>query len=327
MSQPQSSTDTNVLLQSMLQRLKIQQERVTQAFSHTALPPAGAASSTGLEGEAGATSFQNTGSSPVNGFGLYNGTSPKDLRKFGVGKNFSSPNQKHSSDRGASNKDSWFGQITQPGMSPAGTAGSLKDAGVISLDGATAARVSSAERTSDAGQSLGQIQDQVFTPKVYSWSLKPTDERNGTGGPEHKVQVVGNEGSEGSAQDKDSRTVLTERNPTNSLSRRTQRPSGNRARRWTQKIKEKWWERQGSFGKKAKEEPREQQQTEHRTVVSREFKKKKKKKDIDIFQHLELNSNSFIDRIPLKTISCQQSVHQFRRDGLYRSSVISVHPL
>lgn len=316
MSQPQSSTDTNVLLQSMLQRLKIQQERGTQAFCHTALPPAEAASSTGLVAETGANSFQNAGGSPVNGFGLYNGTSPKALRTFGAGKNFSSPNQKHSADRGGSDKDFWFGQVTQPGMSPAAAAGSLKDAGVTQLDGA------SPDRTSDAGQSLRHIQDQVFTPKVYSWSLKPTDEKNGTGGPEHKVQVVGSEGSEGFAQDKDSHTVLTGQSSTNSLLRRTQRASGNRARRWTQKIKEKWRDRPGSFGKKAKEEPREQQQSEHRTTVSRDLKKR-----YCNFQHLELHRNFFFDRSPLKTISCQQSAHQIRRVGLYRSSVISVHPL
>lgn len=262
MSQPQSSTDTNVLLQSMLQRLKIQQERGTQAFSHTALP-AGAASSAGLGRETGTTSFQNV--SPANGFGLYNGSSPKDLRTLGVGKNFSSP----STDHGAGDLQ---GQVIQPWMSPAGTAGSLKNAGVPLLDGAAAQKVSSTVKTTDAGQSLGQIQDQAFTPKVFSWSLKPTDERNGTGGPEHTVQAVVNEGCEGFAQDKDSRTVLTDQNPTNSFPRRNQRPSGNRARRWTQKIKEKWRDRPGSFGKKAKEELGEQQETEQRNTVSRELK-------------------------------------------------------
>lgn len=268
MSQPQSSTDTNVLLQSMLQRLKIQQDRGTQALSHAALP-AGAASSTGLVGETGPTSFQNVGS-PVNGFELSNSTSSKDLRTFGVGKNILSPNQKHSADRGVSDRD-WFGQVIQPGMSPAGTVGSLKDAGVTSLDGATAEGVSSTLSNNNAGQSLGQIQDQVFTPKVYSWSLKPTNRRNGTGGLENEVQVVGNEVSEGFS---DSQTVLTNQNPTNSLSRRNQRPSGNRARRWTQKIKDKWRDRPGSFGKKATEELKEQQQTGHRTTVSRELKKR-----------------------------------------------------
>lgn len=311
MSQPQSSTDTNVLLQSMLQRLKIQQERGTQAFSHTAALSAGAASSTGLVGETDATSFQNVGSSPVNGFGFYNSTSPKDLRTFGVGKNFSSPNHKDSADGGASDRD-WFGKVTQPGMSPAGTAGSLKDAGVTRLDGATAERVSSTARTSDAGQSLGQIQDQVFTPKVYSWSLKPTDQRNGTGGPEHKVHVEGNEGSEGFAQDKDSHTVLTDQNHTNSLSRRNQRPSGNRARRWTQKIKERWRDRPGSFGKKAKEELGGQQQTEQKTTVSRELKKKK---DIDIFDILSKTTTSSLTDFPSKASAASSQLIKSGESG------------
>lgn len=264
MSQPQSSTDSNVLLQSMLQRLMIQQERGTQASPHTALP-AGAASPTGRVGEAGATSFQNV--SPVNGFGLYNGTSPKDLRTFGIGRKFSSP----SADGGTRGL---LGQTIQAGLSPAATAGSLKDAGVTSLDGATAEVVSSTVRTSQAEQSLGQVPYVVFTPKVYSWSQKPTHERNGAGGLEHKVQVVEHKGYEGFAQGKDSHSVLTNQNSTNSLPRRNQRPSGNRARRWTQKIKEKWRDRPGSFGKKAKEEPEEQQQTEQRTTVSRRLKKR-----------------------------------------------------
>lgn len=269
MSQPQSSTDTNVLLQSMLQRLRIQQERGTQAFSHTALP-AGAASSTGLEGDTGTTSFQNVGSSPVNGFGFYNSTSPKDLRTFGVGENLSSSNLKYGIDRGASDED-WFGQVIKPAMSPAGTEGLLKDAGVTLLDGAMPERVSSTVRASDAGQSLGQLQDQAFSPKVYSWSLKQTDERNGTGEPED-IEPVRNERSDGVAHDKDSHRLLTNQNSTNSPSRRNQRPPGNRARRWTQKIKEKWQDRPGSFGKKAKEELRGQQQTEQRTTVSNKKK-------------------------------------------------------
>lgn len=266
MSQPQSSTDTHVLLQSMLQRLKIQQERGTQAFSHTALP-AGAPSTTGLVGEGDATRIQSVSSSPVNGFGFSNGTSPKDLRTFGVGRNFSPPNQKYSTDTGTGEKDSLV-QVIQPGISLTVTAGSLKDASVTFVDGATAEKESSTLRTSDAGQNLGQIQDQVFSPKVYSWTPKPTDERNGTGGPEQKVPVAVDEGSEGFAQGQDLHTVQTDQNSANSLSRRKQRPSGNRARRWTQKIKEKWRDRPGSFGKRAKEEQREEQQTQQRTTVS-----------------------------------------------------------
>lgn len=267
MSQPQSSTDTQVLLQSMLQRLKIQQERDTQAFSHAALP-AGAPSATGPAGEGDSAGIQSVSSSPVNGFGFYNDTSPKDLRTFGVGRNCSPPDQKYSTDAGTGEKDSLV-QVIQPGISPTVAAGSLKDASVTLLDrvtvldGATAEKESSTLRTSDAGQNLGQIQDQVFSPKVYSWSPKPTDERNGTGGPEHKVPVA-----EGFAQGQDLHAVQTDQNSANSLSRRKQRPSGNRARRWTQKIKEKWRDRPGSFGKRAKEEQREEQQTQRSTTVS-----------------------------------------------------------
>lgn len=246
MSQQQSSTDTNVLLQSMLQRLRIQQERGTQAFSHATLPT-GAASTVGQVGESGVTSIQTGCNSPVNGFGFYNGTSPKEVRTFGVGGNFSFPDQKYSFDK----------------------AGSPEDAGVASSDGADAQRVSATGRTSDAGQSLGQTRGpEVFTSKVFSWSPKSTDVRNGPESPERKGPVVGNEGSECLEQSKDAHTVQTDQNSTNSLSRRKPRTSGNRARRWTQKIKEKWRDRPGSFGKKSKEEPREEEQSEHRTTVS-----------------------------------------------------------
>lgn len=251
MSQPQSSADTNVLLQSMLQRLRIQQERGTQAFSAI---PAGAASSTGLEGETDTTRFQNVGGSPVNGFGFYNGSTPKDVGTFGVGENLLSSNLKYSTDHSASDRDG-FGKGIKPGMSPASTAGSLKESGGTLWDGATPVK------TSDAGQS----QDQVFTPKVFSWSLNSTDERNGTGGPED-VAPVRTDGSEGLVHDKDSYPLFTNQNSTSSPVRRNQRPMGNRARKWTQKLKERWRDRPGSFGKKAKEE---ELQTEQRTTVSK----------------------------------------------------------
>lgn len=306
MSQPPNSTDSQALVQSMLQRLRIQQERGTQSCFQTAVPIT-AASTGGQVGENGSTNVQKS-NSPVNGFGFYNGTLPKELRISTADSNFgfkggkiqqsavsseagsgliSSPKEKCTTDGGTGYKE-LFGQATQPGISPAGTgllspAKSLEDAGVTSMDGATVERVSFGHTISssdkDAEQSLGQIQNQVFTPKIYAWSMKSTNEGNGNGSQELKVLGGGNGGFGAFSQSKDPHTVQTVQSSTNSLSRRSL--SGNKARRWTQKIKEKWRDRPGSLGKKAKQELKEGQPTEQATKVSTVFFSSIKKKRVN----------------------------------------------
>lgn len=291
MSQPHNSTDSQALVQSMLQRLRIQQERGTQACFQTAVPIA-AVSAGGQVGENGATNVQKS-NSPANGFGFYNGTLPKELRISTADSNFGfkggkiqqsadnleagsglifSPKDKCTTDGDTGYKE-LFGQATQPGISPAGTgllspAKSLEDAGVTSMDGTTVERVSFGHTISasdkDAEQSLGQIQNQVFTPKVFAWSLKSTNEGNGIGSQEPKVLGGENGGFGAFSQSKDPHTVQTVQSSTNSPARRSL--SGNKARRWTQKIKEKWRDRPGSFGKKAKQEQKEGQPTEQANV-------------------------------------------------------------
>lgn len=283
MSQPHNSTDSQAIVQSMLQRLRIQQERGSQPCFQTAVPITDA-STGGQVGENGGTNDQKS-NRPVNGFGFYNGTLPKELRISTADSNFgfkggkiqqsavsseagsgliSSPKEKCTTDGGTGYKE-LFGQATQSGISPAGTgplapAKSLEDAGVTSMDGTTVERVSFG---------LGQIQNQGFTPKVYAWSLKSTNEGNGKGSLEPKLLGGENGGFGTFSPSKDLHTVQTVQSSTNSPSRRSL--SGNKARRWTQKIKEKWRDRPGSFGKKAKQELKEEQPTEQANKVSTVF--------------------------------------------------------
>ena len=77
MSQSQNPKDTQALLQSMLQRLKLQPGREGQAYL-----PAPAASTWGQDVERGASNVQNVNNSPVNGF---NGISSKEFAaNFGL---------------------------------------------------------------------------------------------------------------------------------------------------------------------------------------------------------------------------------------------------
>lgn len=298
MSQSYNPTDTQVLLQSMLQRLKIQPGRDTQACLNTPVPIT-AASTWGQDGERGASNLQKLNNSPINGFEFNtNGITPKEFRISAADGNsglkggaiqrpglscevdrglISFPTQKGNID-GDMGENRVLGQTTQPGITPTGTgqlfpAKSLKDADVTSSERTSVERVSATMTSNkDAARSMGQNQDQDrgFTPKVYVWSFKPTNANVDTGSQEHKVFHMENGGFGALAQSKDTRIVPTDQNTTNGGGRKP-RSSENKTRRWTQKIKERWRDRPGSFGKKAKEERREEQQSEKATEVSRAF--------------------------------------------------------
>lgn len=290
MSQPRNPADSQALLQSMLQRLKLQPGREGQA-----------ASTLGQDGERAASNVQQVNNSPVNGFGA-NGIPAKAFGISAADSNFglkggeqpgrgcevdrgliSSPTQKDNTD-GETGENRVLGQ---PAVIPTGTrqlfpARSLKDADITSFvrtDGERGSFGSSAmtrqtSSSKDAVTSMGQNQDrdQGFTPKVYVWALKPTDANPDTGSREDHVLHVGNGGFEALAQSKDVQIVPTGQQTTNSSSRRNQRSSENKTRRWTQKIKERWRDRQGSFGRKGKEEGgREDKKSEQETEVSSAF--------------------------------------------------------
>ncbi|XP_049441558.1 uncharacterized protein zgc:113229 [Epinephelus fuscoguttatus] len=283
MSQSRDPKDSQALLQSMLQRLKLQPGREGQPYLHTPVPST-AASTWRQGGEKGASS------SPVNGFEFgANGIPSKEFgfsaadSKLGLkggeiqqpgrgsvvdGVVVSFPSQKDNTD-GGTGEDRVLGQVTQPGITPTGTgqlfpAKSLKDGDITSFDRTNGERGSFGRSSSttrnipsdkDAVTNMGQNQDQFqgFTPKVYTWALKPTD----TGSQENEVSHMGNGGFGALAQSKDMQIV-----PAKGSARRKQRPSENKTRRWTQMIKERWRDRPGSFGKKGKEEGRVDQRSE-----------------------------------------------------------------
>ncbi|XP_071362846.1 uncharacterized protein [Trachinotus anak] len=285
MSQSHNPTDSQALLQSMLQRLKLQPGREGQPFLHTPVSITAASTLKG-DGERGASNLQKANNSPVNGFqfgtngvpsggfgisaaentfGLKGGEIQQPGHERGL---ISCPSQKDNTDNDTGENRAW-GQATSPEIIPTGTgqlfpAESLKDADTTSFERTDGERVSfgSSSMTGhipgnkDAVTRLGhnQVQDQSFKPKVYMWSSKSTDANLATESQENEVQRVGNGEVGALAQSKDLQFVANSQKTTNSSSRRKQRSSENKTRRWTQKIKERWLERRGSFGKKGKEE-------------------------------------------------------------------------
>ncbi|KAK5897020.1 hypothetical protein CesoFtcFv8_010122 [Champsocephalus esox] len=243
MSQSPNPKDSQALLQSMLQKLKLQPGKEGQAYLHTPVPTT-AAASWGQDGERGAFNLQKVNSSPGNGFQF-------------------SPNGIPLKESGNSAAGSHFGFKGTGKLFPAG---SLKDADIASFErtdgpweGSFAATMPSNKY---AFTSMGQNenQDQRFKPKVYVWSSKPTDAD--VKSQENEVMHTGNGGLGDLAQSKDLQIV-----PLNSSSRRTPRLSENKTRRWTQKIKEKWV-RSRSFGRKGKEGVRVDLHSEEGTEIS-----------------------------------------------------------
>ncbi|XP_022045276.1 uncharacterized protein zgc:113229 [Acanthochromis polyacanthus] len=266
MSQPHNSTDTQALVQSMLQRLKLQPGRENQSYlySHAAIT---AASTQRQNGQSGAFSLQKGSSDfkfaangiPSKEFGISaaDGFKGGKIQRPDHGNEANSAPIFFNSQKDNSDGENRVGQVTQPGITPTGTGQlfptkSLKDADITSFEatdrdrahfGSSGMTVHTPQNT-DTVSSMGQSQkqDQSFTPRVYVWSLKsPETEAEG-----NQVFHMGNGGLAGLTQDAQSTT--------NSTLRRKQRSSENKTRRWTQKIKERWRDRPGSFGKKGKEE-------------------------------------------------------------------------
>ncbi|XP_020501485.2 uncharacterized protein zgc:113229 [Labrus bergylta] len=259
MSQSPNPKDSQALLQSMLQRLKLQPGREGQVYLNAPAPNT-AVHTWVQDGERGASDFQGVNRSPGNGFEF--GSNDLPSKEFGMSSvEIHQPGHAYEVDRGLisfsthkENTDRDTGEnrvMRQNTHIPTGTeqlfpAKSLKDVDISSserTDGGnfvSSAMISHTPDDKDAATSTGQ--GQGFTPRVYMWSLKPTESKEdqllhmGNGGFGAKDMQVGSPGK------------------TDSISRRQQRPAGNKTRRWTQKIKERWRDRQGSFGKKGKEE-------------------------------------------------------------------------
>lgn len=282
MSQSHIPTDNQALLQSMLQRLKIQPGRDSQTHLHTPVPIA-AVTTCVQDGERGASNTH----SPVNGFQF--GTNGVPSKGFGIsslkdgeiqqpglgckvdGGLTSFPTLKSNTD-GDKGENSAMVRATHPGISPIGTeqlfpAKSLRDTDVTASERTSAGRVMNDEGAA-RGMAKNQDQDQSFTPKVYMWSVEPTNANYDVVSQERKVVHMENGGFGALAQNEETHIVLNDQITTKSNSRRKQQSSENKTRRWTQKLKERWKDRRGSFSKKAKEEQREEQQSEQGTKVS-----------------------------------------------------------
>lgn len=283
MSQSHNPKDNQALLQSMLQRLKLQPGKEPQAGLNTPVPTT-TTSTLGKDGKSGASDFQKVNSSHINAFEFgVNGIPTKGFGISAADSNFglkdrerqqpgqslkldsavvSFPSHKDNTD-GDTGVNRLLGQVTLPGINHAGTgqpfpAKSLKDADMTSFErtdgdiqGETGS-FGSIAGNKDAVTTTGQNQEQGFTPRVYVWSLKGAD--IDTGCQENKVLHVGNGGFGAPAQSKDTQTVQASQKTSNSSPRRNQRSSENKTRRWTQRIKERWRERPGASGKKGKEE-------------------------------------------------------------------------
>lgn len=234
--------DNQALLQSMLQRLKLQPGREGQSFPCQETP------SPVTVGGRGDPSLQNVSNSSLNGFQLAadKGREVQPPSHCEVDRGVTScPSHKGNTHEDTREK-SMLGPTTLPDVTLTGReelvpVESLKDADMSSF------------ASSVMGHTLGdehavQEQNQGFTPKIYMWSLKSTDASTDVGG---EVSKMGNGDSE---ESKDEQCVASSPTTSNSSLRRKQRPSENRTRRWTQKIKERWRDKHGSFSKKAKEE-------------------------------------------------------------------------
>lgn len=256
MSQSRNPTDTQALLQSMLQRLKLQPGKEGQVYVQA--PASNTAASTrGQDGERATPDLQGVNSSPVNGHACEVG-----------GGHISSPTHKENSDSDPG-ENRVLGQNAQIsiGTEQLLPEKSLKDVTISSSERTDegsfgSAMISPSLRDKDTVTSTKQ--GQGFTPRVYAWSLQPADRHIDTGSNEDKVLHMGNGGFEATGMQ------VIPAGKTNSLTRRQQRASGNKTRRWTQKIKERWRERQGSLGKKGKGEGAEK--TEQGTAVLPENK-------------------------------------------------------
>lgn len=262
MSQSHNPKDSQALLQSMLQKLRLQPGREAQEFLHSPAPVT-VGSTLVQDEERAASNFSESpthklNTSPVNDFhfavvsnSIQKGSEIQQPDQCEVdGGLISFPSQKDNID-GDTGEKRVLGQAALPEINPTGRgqlfpANTLKDSHITSFERADSERVScGSPGNQDALTSMGQNQDQNqdFSPKADTWFLKPTNARKQVGEEVTKME------NGDPTQRKDPQFVTT--SPNNSSRRQT---SENKTRRWTQKIKEKWRDKQGRSSKKRKEE-------------------------------------------------------------------------
>lgn len=253
MSQSPNPADSHALLQSMLQKLRLQSEREGQGHRHTLGPENSSPGTNGIP--------SNKVRSPAadSNFSFKFGQLQQPGHGGGVDRGFISfPSQKDNSD-GDTGDSRVMGQATQPAITPTVTGQlfpttSLKDASFERTDTEKWSFGNSAMKRSmppnaHAAQSMGvnENQEQGFKPKAYLWAVKNTD--SFAGGQDNEALNVGNGGFGAMAENKDSQVATDSQKTTNSSVRRKQRSSENKTRRWTQRLKDRWKDRQGKKGK------------------------------------------------------------------------------
>ncbi|XP_061581470.1 uncharacterized protein zgc:113229 [Cololabis saira] len=281
MSQSHPPPDSQALLQSMLQKLKLQPGRQGQTSAQSPVDFS-AGSVSGQVGETGVSNVQQVANSPVNAFGV-NGGASKEFRISASPGNSNFEMQQPRPQIEASGHPGSFlfpkvhtdgdtgenyvlGQATWPRVIPVGGTGQVfpaktpKDADLTSSEWTEGEMMSfgsislkghiSPIADSFSGTRLNQNQVHGLAPKGNFWSTESIFSE--TVGQENKGLHLGNGGSGGLEQNKYTQIVSSSQNTANG--RRKQRSSENKTKRWTQKIKERWKDRQASSGKKGKED-------------------------------------------------------------------------
>lgn len=287
MSQSHTSKDSQALLQSMLQRLKLKPEAERQAGLHTDEAP-----TCGKDGARGDADLQKHNNSPTNGYESGISTksfeiSPvdsisglKDSERLQPIHGFELHSSPISFPPKKDNSNSYRGEnkVTFPVIALTGTGQPLPVRSRQNVE------ITSFKRTNGEIQvgtenfdyiagnknpdtSMGQNQVLKFRPKAYEYSLKTTDCDKES--QDNKV-FVGNGGTGALYEDIHAvPSSQTTANTSTSTARRRQRSPENKTRRWTQKIKERWMESPGSLVKKIKKEKgRQEDRNEQGNEVS-----------------------------------------------------------
>ncbi|KAF7228233.1 uncharacterized protein zgc:113229 [Nothobranchius furzeri] len=253
-TQMSQSKDSQALLQSMLQKLKLQSGRDGHMYGPAPVPDA-AACTLGLDKLTGAPNLQVVDNNPVNVFGCKN-TPSKDLTNpTANSKQQSEPGDKvdgsltsFSSRKVTTGESRVLGPVAQSGFVPPLPPKTTKNGNFVFFKRADSerGRFSSSALANHAplhantalGMSPNQSQVQDFTPTWF-----PPH----SAGEKHKVLHQENEGI-GSLRLSDDLQIFSSNQAT---IRKNQRPSENKTRRWTQRIKERWKDK---YRKKDKED-------------------------------------------------------------------------
>lgn len=282
MSQSPHPTDSQALLQSMLQRLKLQPGREGQTLLQAPVSPP-AAPAQGQNGERGAPSHQEADSGSVNVFS-FNGNPSKEFPAMNSNSGFRSNEKQQASPAWEGSRSPTF--FPSQKVSPTGDSGEKRDMGIAPRPGfsPTAKRqicppktqkevkLTFFKRTDSDNGSIGSslmkeqipantdiasdmTQNQNHAPL---WSMNSTDP--GMTGGANPGFHVGNGEISGLEQSKDLQVFSS--NQIVGANTRRKRSTENKTRRWTQKIKEKFKDRHGNNGKKRKEDGTNEQETQ-----------------------------------------------------------------